>query len=325
MRSWQCIGESTAIRTPAALGRNAGGRGADGRSVIRWLDEKLRSGQREEILELFEELPDPFDLPLNSYSTSSKPAIGGALRAGLKLAEAWMRREPESPRPSTKPPPSLPGRPLRAGPRAASPGLGAGERAGRELLPAWLHAAAGKAPGGSRTGFSAKPCPCRRAWARRTRISVSSLISRGDGKAIQQFRRAIQLDPHNAMGHMNLGALYGEQGEYELAITLSRRPWNSARAALKPAWLGWLSTTAGATWRRCKSSSKSCPAAPARRGALLRGRVPRPLGGPSQALAAFRRAERIYPRSAHPLQLGLCHVNMNDHEEALAYFLRVAS
>jgi len=187
---------------------------SDGKALIQWLDERLSRGQRAEVEDLFDELPEPLELPTESYTDLIEASYRAQLfEQGLKLAETWREREPASPRP------------LNHAARLHS--LAGRHEQAHELHRLALSLDADRAESCYQLGctllreerLEEAEAAFRQALALAPRMGKAytnlgfALDRRGESeRAIQQFKRAIQLDPFNAMGHMNLGALYGERG-----------------------------------------------------------------------------------------------------------------
>lgn len=297
----------------------------DPEAALRWLDERLAQGEREEIEAFFEEIPDPFALPVETYGELIERSYRAELfEVGLRLAAAWRRSDPES------------ARPLNQAARLHS-------LAGRFEQAHELHRLALALPNDEAESHYQLGCTLlrenrnleaeaalREALACDPRLAKAhtnlgfSLDRRGErDEAILHFRRAIQLDPRNAMGHLNLGALYGERGDFDQAIHLFKTTVELAPDSLEGRMsLGLALANCGRYGEALAEFESVLAMRPQQTDArfhiaLCHSR----LGAHRKALAELERADASDPRVR--FYLGLCHVNLGEYAKGLPFFLQV--
>jgi Tfp pilus assembly protein PilF len=156
-------------------------------------------------------------------------------------------------------------------------------------------------------------------------------VFRDQGKpkeAIEAYRRAIQLAPKDAKPHHNLGTVLGAQGKHEEAIQEFRRAIQLDPKTAEPHYaLGSVLSEQGKREEAIEEYRRAIQLDPNNikpHNGL--GIVLYQQGKPEEAIEAFRRAIQLDPKAAQPhSNLGLVLVEMGQFDEAMQQFQQAAS
>ena len=313
-------------RRKEVLARFLAETGKDERTLSRWLDERLSNGERNEVEALLRELPELSILPLETYAGLIEVCYrAGLSELGLRLAQAWQTREPDSPAP------------LNHAARLHSL-AGRFEQAyelhrialqkGEERAESWYQLGCSQL---REDQVNAAEASFREALRIEPQLGKAytnlgfALDRRGEkDAAVRQFKRAIELDPGNSAAYLNLGALYAERGEQKLAIRLFQNSLELCPPSIEGhLGLGMVYYRGGRWSDAIEEFARVLAQQPQHGEALLHTAICQGrLGARRKALGTLHRAERagLDDRRLH-FQMGLGLMNLNAYESALPHLL----